>query len=214
MIRQWLFLICAALLALGGCATEGPKDYTAFKANRPASILILPPVNSSLEVDAPFGVLAQATMPIAEAGYYVFPVAIVYETFKQNGLTNPADIHQVPLEKLREIFGADAVLYMDVKQYGASYAVFASNVTVGIDATLVSTHTGETLWAGHKTVVDGGSSGAGGLIGMLIEAIVNQIANTLTDRSFGVAGTANLLLFSPAIEGGLITGPRYPEQTP
>ena len=214
MIKRCLFLVSMVLLTLSGCAVEPPKDYTAFKANRPASILILPPLNSSLEVNAPFGVLAQATMPIAEAGYYVFPVALVYETFKQNGLSSPADIHQVPLDKLREIFGADAVLYLDVKQYGTSYAVFASNTTVGVEATLVSAHTGETLWTGQKTVVDGGSSGSGGILGLLIEAIVNQIANTLTDRSFGVAATTNILLFSPAVEGGLITGPRYPDQTP
>jgi hypothetical protein len=41
--------------------------------------------------------LAQATLPLAESGYYVIPVSLASETFKQNGLANAADIHEVPV---------------------------------------------------------------------------------------------------------------------
>jgi hypothetical protein len=61
--------------------------------------------------------LAQATLPLAESGYYVIPVSLASETFKQNGLANAADIH-VPVQKLRDIFGADAALYINVTDYG------------------------------------------------------------------------------------------------
>lgn len=196
-----------ALVTLVGCA-QAPvkKDYTALRSEKPASILVLPALNSSLEVDAPFGVVAQATEPLAEAGYYVFPVALVAETFKQNGLHDAGIIHTVPIERLREIFGADTALYLDVKEYGSSYAVFSSSVTVAIDAKLVSLHTGETLWEGTRQFAEQSNSG-GGLLGAMISAVVAQVSNTLSDRSFAVSDITNHLLYAPHIEGGLLPGP-------
>ena len=74
-------------------------------------MLVLPPLNETPEVDASYGVLSQVTLPLAEAGYYVVPVSLMDETFRQNGLGSPAEIHEVSPRKLREIFGADAVVY-------------------------------------------------------------------------------------------------------
>ena len=81
--------------------------------------------------------LSQATVPLAESGYYVLPVALVEETFRQNGLTVPADIHAVPVAKLREIFGADAALYVTVTEYGSKYQVISSVTRVAANARLV-----------------------------------------------------------------------------
>ncbi|MFM9885248.1 MAG: GNA1162 family protein, partial [Burkholderiales bacterium] len=92
--------LTAVLIA---CAAPEPYDYTAFKQNRPVSMLVLPPVNESPEVTATYGVLSQLTLPLAEAGYYVIPVSLMDETFRQNGLNNAAEIHDVSPQKLREI---------------------------------------------------------------------------------------------------------------
>lgn len=105
-------IITLALLAfLTGCVSLPPAhDYTAFKQADPQSIIILPPVNNTTEVIAPYSVMTQMVAPIAESGFYVFPVALVEQTFKNNGLTVASDVHQVPIDKLHDIFGADAAL--------------------------------------------------------------------------------------------------------
>lgn len=132
--------LCAgAMLALlAACAgpTQRP-DYTAFKRSQPRSILVLPPVNETSDVKATYGLLSQMTLPLAEAGYYVVPVAPMEETFKYNGLTTPTDIQGVTLSKLRDIFGADAALYTKVRQYGSVYAVLDSKTVVAASAKLV-----------------------------------------------------------------------------
>ncbi|HBX57746.1 MAG TPA: hypothetical protein DEH10_20550, partial [Pseudomonas sp.] len=115
-IKTLLPLLLIGLLS--GCATPTPYDYTAFEQNKPNSILVLPPVNKSPDIKATYSMLSQVTYPLAEAGYYVLPVALVDETFKQNGLTNADEMHMAPPAKLREIFGADAALYIDVTRYG------------------------------------------------------------------------------------------------
>ncbi|MGH8463434.1 MAG: DUF799 domain-containing protein [Pseudomonas sp.] len=208
VIMRMTVLALTALLA--GCVVpQRNVDYGAFRESKPASILVLPPLNTSVDVAAGAAVLAQATRPLAESGYYVVPVAVMEETFKQNGLTNADEIHELAAKRLRDIFGADAALYMTVKQYGSSYAVLSSSITVSIDAALVDLRTGSKLWDGSKQVVHANNS-SGGLIGMLVQAVVDQVANTLSDRSYDVAGTANNMLLNAGTPGGILYGPRSP----
>lgn len=211
MSRIFRVGLLAAVALLAGCVAPQQKnlDYTAFRESKPASILVLPPLNTSVDVAASAAVLSQATLPLAESGYYVIPVGVMDETFKQNGLTSPDDIHELPAVKLREIFGADAALYMTVKQYGSSYAVLSSSITVSIEAELLDLRNGAKLWSGSKQVVQASNS-SGGLLGMLVQAMVDQIVNTLSDRSYGVAGTTNQMLLSAGTPGGILYGPRSP----
>ena len=52
--------------ALGACATPpAAYDYTAFRQNRPVSMLVLPPVNETPEVTATYGVLSQVAAALA-----------------------------------------------------------------------------------------------------------------------------------------------------
>ena len=108
LVKAGLAAMVAAALSTGCATTKAPYDYTQFKQSRPSSILVLPPLNGSPDINATYSMLSQVTLPLAESGYYVFPVSLVDETFHQNGLNNPAEMHEVKLQKLREIFGADA----------------------------------------------------------------------------------------------------------
>lgn len=194
-----------------GCAHHGqPYDYTAFKAAQPKSILVLPPLNNSPEVKATYGMLSQLSYPLAEAGYYVLPVAAVDETFKQNGLANAADIHNVSTRKLHEIFGADAALYVTVTKYGSVYTVLNSEVVVAAEARLVDLRTGTVLWDGKASAssAEQNNNSGGGLIGALVAAAVKQIINTSTDAAYPIAGVASGRLMSAGGSNGILYGPR------
>lgn len=207
-----LLALAAAATMLAGCATLPPKmDYTAFRQSHPRSILVLPPVNNSPDVNATFSMYAQVTQPLAEAGYYVLPVSLVNETFKQNGLSSPAEIQAVAPAKLQEIFGADAGLYLTVTRYGSTYAVFNSVAVVSADAKLIDLKSGTLLWTGSATASndEGNNNGGGGLAGMLVAAVVKQILNNVTDASHPVAGMTSQRLLSPHYNG-LLYGPRSP----
>ncbi|MEF7615069.1 DUF799 domain-containing protein [Aquincola sp. MAHUQ-54] len=207
-----LTAVSAALL-LGGCATRQPYDYTAFKANRPASLVVLPPLNQSPDVKGSIGVLAQATAPLAEAGYYVLPVSLVEEAFRENGLTTAHDIHDVAPAKLREVFGADAVVYLNVKRYGTSYAVISSETAVAVEGRIVDLRSGDLLWKGEAVAssAETQASNQAGLIGLLVQAVVNQIVATTTDQSFTYAGMASNRLLGPGVFNGVLAGPRSPK---
>jgi hypothetical protein len=98
------------------------RDWSAFKAAAPRSILVVPTINKSLDVDAPNYVIAALPVPIAERGYYVFPVNTVKYVLEQEGFYEGDRIHQQPPAALAKLFGSDAVLYVTIKQWDAKYA--------------------------------------------------------------------------------------------
>lgn len=215
MIKRLSQLIVGAcVLALfAGCAERKTIDYSAYKQSRPKSILILPPLNESPDVKATYSMLSQVTYPLAEAGYYVMPVALVDETFRQNGMTTPADIHQLPTTKLHQIFGADAGLYVTVSDYGTRYMVISSATIVTANAKLVDLKTGATLWTGSATASsEEGRQNQGGLIGMLVAAAINQIISSVQDDAgYPIAAMTSARLLSPYPNGGILYGPRSPK---
>lgn len=209
-VSRRLRALCFPLL-LAGCATQPSYDYSAFKEARPASILVLPPLNGSPDVNATYSMMSQTTLPLAESGYYVFPVTLVDETFKQNGLTSPADIHDLPTGKLREIFGADAALYINVKQYGTAYAIVSSETRVSAEGKLVDLRSGKTLWTGSATASSAeGDNGGGGLIGMLVKAAIRQIIETVSSQGHTIAAQTSARLLSAGGPNAILFGPRSP----
>lgn len=211
-MRQIHVIVMLLIVFLTSACVNLPPahDYTMFRDADPHSILVLPPLNRSTEVIAPYSVMSHMVAPIAESGFYVFPVALVDQTFKSNGLTVANDIHAVPIEKLYEIFRADAALYIDIKEYGTNYVVISSDTVVSVSATLVDLRTGAILWqdvARASSAETRGNSG-GGLVGMLVEAAVNQIIETVSDTGFDIAGIASSRLLSADGYNGLLHGPR------
>lgn len=208
-------LLLAALL-LSGCASPPtPRDYSALLKSKPTSVLVLPPINDSPDVLATASVLSQLVRPLAEAGYYVLPVSLMDETLKSNGVQTAADTHQITPTKLREIFGADAVLYVAIKRYGSVYKVISSEAVVTLEAKLVDLRSGVLLWDGSATASSAEQSTGtqGGLVGLLVKAVIEQIANSVSERSHPVAGIASQRLLVGNRSGGLLPGPRSNVQT-
>src|SRR3546814_16170835 len=94
-------LAVGALVAtLGACATAPtPYDYSAFKQSRPKTLLVLPALNHSPEVNAGVRVMSRMSYPLADAGYYVLPVTLVTGPFLQHGHDTAVDIHALSAKK-------------------------------------------------------------------------------------------------------------------
>jgi hypothetical protein len=212
-LRIFIAPLLVATAFLGGCATRAvPYDYSAFMQAKPASLLVMPPVNDSPDVKATSGVWSHATLPLAEAGYYVLPVTLVDETFRQNGITTAHEAAEVPYPKLRDFFGADAAVYIRVKRYGTSYVVVSSETRVEVEARIVDLRTGQLLWQGSAVAssAEQQQSNQGGLIGLLVVAIVKQIVGTATDAAYNYAGIANQRMLGAPRFNGVLPGPRSP----
>ena len=203
-------ILAAALFLLGSCAST---DYTAFRESRPRSILVMPPINQSMDIHAQAAFLAASTIPIAESGFYVIPAGLSTEMFKQNGMGVAEDAQAVPIEKLREIYGADAALYMTVTEFGPKFIGIASNVTAAADAKLIDLKTGAEIWKGRVSVTleEQAKVSGGGLLSLLVSATVNQVINTLQDRSMEAAQAATNKMLPAGTGTGFLYGPYHPK---
>lgn len=203
-ILSFVFVI----IFISGCASSvEPYNYTALKNNAPRSILVIPPMNNSIEVNAPYSYLSTITQPLAEKGYYVFPVSVIDTFLKENGLPTPAEMNSIPLEKIDEVIGADAVLYVNIDDWGQKYNVLSSVTVVKGQVKLVSVKTGELLWdAPIFAQYDPNAGNNNSLVGNLVSAIVSQIAGELSDNTPQTARIANSNAFYSK-ERGLLYGP-------
>lgn len=201
----------AGLLALAaGCATtpEAPYDYSAFRADAPHSILVVPPINSSVDVEAPAFYLSTITRPVAERGYYVFPVNVVKRLLEDEGLADANLVHDSDPRILADMFGADAVLYVSIERWDAQYMVIDTTVTVALDYVLLSGSTGDELWRESRTRQFSTSSG-GGDIGSLIVDVIVAAAEKASPNYTQVASQANAAATATA-HHGVPAGPYHP----
>lgn len=206
-----IFSILSVFLIIGCANKMKPYDYAEYKNSDPKSILILPPKNSSPDVNATYSFYSHTQRPLAEAGYYVLPITLVDETFKNNGLTVVDEMHMVDASKLHQIFGADAALYVDIKDYGTKFLVLNSASIVTAEGRLVDLRSGKLLWEGKASASSAeGENNQGGLAVLLVGALVKQIIGTATDQSHLIASRTSFRLLSPVTPNGILYGPRSP----
>jgi hypothetical protein len=201
-----------AALASGGCAQTVEHDQSAFETLKPRSILVLPPMNESVNVEAPYNWLSTISMPLGEAGYYVFPVAVIDAYMKDNGLPTPDEMHTVSLAKLAEVIGPDAVLYVTIEDWGQKYQVLSSTTVVKARARLVHAPTGTEIWSGNAVGVEG-SGGSNDLVGALITAAITQVIESQSDSAHDVARRANAEMIFDSYSG-FPPGPYSPDYAP
>jgi len=202
------------VLLLSACATthSGRPDYSTFERHRPQSILILPPLNASVEVGATAAIVAASVRPLAESGYYVIPVTNMMTTFLNNGMQSAEDIHAIAPARLQEIFGADAALYITVNRFGSHYSVLNTKIEVSAIARLIDLHSGEKLWENTVNHVSQPNQSGGNILSMLIGAAVNQIVNNVFDNSWPATQTAMGMLFQ-APRTKVLNGPYRDDQS-
>jgi len=173
-------VLIVLILATGCMTPPEPKNYTKFNAASPRSILIVPVVNRSAEVEAPDYFLSTIPIPVAEQGYYIFPVNMVKRVMEDDGLSDADMVHAAPTLRLCSIFGSDAVLYVIIENWQAAYMVLTTQVKVEMTYLIRDCQNGEELWKDHQTMVwhsdSGGSGGLGGLIVMVINAVIAKAA--------------------------------------
>lgn len=208
---RWMStLLLIALGLVSGCAAK--KDYSTYFANEPRSILVVPAFNETTAVDAAPVYMTTVSRPLAERGFYVFPVLLTEMLLRDLGLSEAGLVHQLPLDRFREHFGADAVLFVTIQAWDNKYIVVQSSTEVTVSLVLKDTRTGATLWETTQTAVrNSGDGGGGGLIGMIVAAAVTYTLNQLVDVDYRPLATqANVIAFTtPA--NGLPAGPYHPD---
>ena len=205
MTRRIALAALAAALA-AGCVHAPSKDYAKFVAAQPRSILVVPVMNRAISVNAGDYFLTTVPIPLAERGYYVFPVTLVKRLLEDEGLADAGLVHGADPMRLASLFGADAILYITIERWDAQYVLISTTVTVEFTYALKDGKTGTTIWEHHQTMQYTSDSGGGGLLGALVNAAITKAS----PNYLPLARQANLVTL--AYPGpGFPAGPYRPE---
>ncbi|OIQ15956.1 MAG: hypothetical protein BM556_16815 [Bacteriovorax sp. MedPE-SWde] len=195
-----LFGILLSVLMITSCSTTTTKNkaYSKMYTEKPTSITVLPVVNNSTAADAPLLYLSTVAEPLANNGYYVFPIEITNQMFTKEGITSGRQLESVPIKKYGEMFGTDSVLSVTINKWDTNYIVIAGDVTVELETKIMSTRTGETLWSQKRTLSVPTQQQSSGFI--LVDLITTAISTAMTDY-IPVARRLNQIVFSTVPAG-------------
>ena len=169
--------LCSAML-LAGCAS-GPRQF-AFDEPELRSILVVPVINETNSVEADTLMHATATTPLANMGYYAFPVDTVKFVLESESLYEPERVRELGPVKLAEMFHADSVLFIKVTYWDAQYIVLNTKTKVTAEYELFKAD-GTSLWKDTVTFVKDSSNQNASLIGLMVDAAVAAINRAAPD---------------------------------
>jgi hypothetical protein len=175
MFSRIISLFTVSILLAACVQPLAKKDYTGFRNANLKSLLIVPAVNRSLQVTAPDYYLSTISVPLAERGYYVFPVHLVKRVMEEDGMSDADMIHNQDPVKLASLFNADAVLYVTIEKWESRYAILSTTTEVEINYVIKDGSTGEELWTYKQSMVYQPAQNSNGLAGLIVNAITAAI---------------------------------------
>ncbi len=184
-MKKIIIILCIAAAVAQSCTTPSTitkgTAYTGVYTEQPVTIAIMPPINSTNNVEAKEFFYLTVPQVICERGYYVISPFLCMELFKSESAYDSEMFINAPLEKFREVLGADAVLFTTISDWKKS--AIGSTVTVTVAYNLRSTKTDNAIFERKGTITydTSISSGAGGLLGALVDIAASAINTAATD---------------------------------
>ncbi|WP_334154925.1 GNA1162 family protein [Tepidimonas sp.] len=175
-----------------------------YAVEKPQSVVVLPPVNHAKDLRASESVYPHVYVALASKGYEVPAPTVVQEVLRDNGVTDWGLVQEIPVEKLAEVFGTDAALFVDIDDYGTHYQLVRTVARVHLRGRLVSLKTGRLLWEG-KAKWEDVDQDTSSVAALLINALVSQVVRDSSNFAYRVAGSAaSHLIWSQKLPAGAL----------
>ena len=198
-MKRIVYIILAALV-LTSCGSTGltrSSLYPKMYEEKPVTLLVMPPINNSANVDAKELLYTSISRPLAEAGYYVISPTLAMEILKHESAYDAELFIDKPLKPFHDFFGADAVVFSVID----SWAKQGLGINTKIRYIIKSTLTDETLFDRSCDLyldlsVDSRSdkTKSKSLLNVLVDLAASAINTALTDQIVA-ARKANYFVF-------------------
>jgi hypothetical protein len=154
------------VFCFSGCAAMNEKQWNrwpAMQQEKPVAILTVVEAEPGVPEHATEYFFTSLPTLIANSGYYALPPSFSTQLLRDSGYKETGSVRQAQEGTVHTLTGADAVLYVNVREWGATTSVFGlGTVRVAASYQLVSTKTGAVLWHADQyhevdtTVEEGG----------------------------------------------------------
>lgn len=177
--------------------TRGDQ-YAQMYEEKPITLLVMPPMNKTSNVDAKEYLYTSISRPLAEAGYYVISPLLAMDVLKAESAYDAEMFVDGPLSKFQDFFGADAIVFSEINTWTKKGFGIETNIRYFIK----SAHTGEILFdRSCDLYLDlQVQSGGGSALGQLVALAASAIATAATDHIVA-ARKANYFIFRDVPRG-------------
>jgi len=97
-------------------ATRGTQ-YAKMYEEKPVTILVMPPINNTTNVEAKEYLYTSITRPLAEAGYYVISPLLGLDILKAESAYDAELFAEGSLAPFEKFFGCDAVVFCEINDW-------------------------------------------------------------------------------------------------
>ena len=156
------------------------SQYAKMYEEKPITLLVMPPINNSTNVEAKDLLYTSISRPLVEAGYYVISPLLAMDVLKAESAYDSEIFFDAPLTAFQNYFGADAVVFSVID----TWAKKGMGIETEIRYVIKSAYTNEILFDRSCDLyldlsVD---SGANGLLGALVDLAASAINTAATDH--------------------------------
>ena len=187
-MRKFVCIILTALV-LSSCGVSNltrSSLYPKMYEEKPVTLLVMPPINNTANVEAKELLYTSISRPLAEAGYYVISPSLAMDVLRQESAYDAELFIDRPLRQFHDFFGADAVVFSIID----SWAKQGIGINTKIRYLIKSTLTDEVLFdrtcdlyldlSVHSSSRD--KDGNTSFLGVLIDLAAGALNTALTDQ--------------------------------
>lgn len=200
MKRILYFIILCCMTASCGMISTVTREsqYAKMYEEKPITLLVMPPINNSTNVEAKDLLYTSISRPLVEAGYYVISPLLAMDVLKAESAYDSELFFDAPLTTFRNYFGADAVVFSIID----TWAKKGTGIETKIRYVIKSAYSNEILFDRSCDLyldlsID---SGANGLLGALVDLAASAINTAATDH-IKAARKANYYILSDIPRG-------------
>lgn len=190
--------IMAAILFSSCVATRTRESqYPKMYSEHPATILVMPPINNTTNVEAKDLLYTSISYPLIEAGYYVMSPHLVLEMLKAESAYDAELFIDRDAQVFKRIFGADAVVFSVIDTWQKE----GFGIRTKLRYIIKSTTTNETLFERQCDLyLDFQQNNSNSTLGSLFDLALAAIETAVTDHIVA-ARKCNAFIFSDLPRG-------------
>lgn len=156
------------------------SQYAKMYEEKPITLLVMPPINNSANVEAKELLYTSISRPLVEAGYYVISPLLAMDVLKAESAYDAEMFFDSSLSTFQNYFGVDAVVFSVIDTWTKK----GLGIETKIRYVIKSAHTNETLFdRSCNLYLDlSVNSGSNGLLGALVDLAASAINTAATDH--------------------------------
>lgn len=145
-MKRLIYLLVAGFM-LSSCGiwnnmVTRETQYAKMYEEKPVTLLVMPPINNSANVEAKDLLYTSISRPLIEAGYYVISPLLAMDILKAESAYDSENFFEAPLTGFKNFFGADAVVFSIID----TWAKKGLGIQTKIRYVIKSAHTNEILF--------------------------------------------------------------------